>query len=319
MAENGDPVLDAVKAEMVVELYDTAVPFTTRRRREIEVDGVDYNFVSLEVFQCLLTQGKFSESGEKDGVFYGTCGLRGERADPVAVASAAAAAAAATASVGSPGSLSRGGSQTAFARAAGTLARAPSSNSASTTGPTSAGPTRTRISDAGSLSRGIPTIASPSVQAIPEVPRQASLNGGSSLPPTPTAKRAISSGGAGTSGTSVTMTPGRDTRNLAPSGGSNSSLNNGGRSLIPSTNTTRTASINNVDSAADAPQQQQQQQGQQQVHDLNRGLASDPVTTTVTVQRSSSRTPFGITFTRNGGGTLIIAAIAEKSPASQVC
>ena len=49
-----------------------SVSMTTRERREGEVDGVDYYFVSKEEFQKRRKEGKFLETAEFVGNFYGT-------------------------------------------------------------------------------------------------------------------------------------------------------------------------------------------------------------------------------------------------------
>ncbi|KAG9336077.1 hypothetical protein JZ751_002424 [Albula glossodonta] len=49
-----------------------AVPHTTRNRREVEVNGRDYHFVSRQAFEMDSTAGKFIESGEFEKNLYGT-------------------------------------------------------------------------------------------------------------------------------------------------------------------------------------------------------------------------------------------------------
>ena len=49
-----------------------SVSMTTRERREGEVDGVDYYFVSKEEFQKRRKEGKFLETAEFVGNYYGT-------------------------------------------------------------------------------------------------------------------------------------------------------------------------------------------------------------------------------------------------------
>lgn len=49
-----------------------SVSYTTRPQRPGEVDGRDYNFVSVETFQLMLADQAFVESAEVFGNFYGT-------------------------------------------------------------------------------------------------------------------------------------------------------------------------------------------------------------------------------------------------------
>uniref|UniRef100_A0A8C2ABQ2 Protein PALS1 n=1 Tax=Cyprinus carpio TaxID=7962 RepID=A0A8C2ABQ2_CYPCA len=49
-----------------------AVPHTTRSRRDIEVNGRDYHFVSRQAFEMDSAAGKFIESGEFEKNLYGT-------------------------------------------------------------------------------------------------------------------------------------------------------------------------------------------------------------------------------------------------------
>nr|XP_046251543.1 membrane-associated guanylate kinase, WW and PDZ domain-containing protein 1 isoform X2 [Scatophagus argus] len=53
-------------------LYLRAVPCTTRRPRDGEISGVDYNFVSIEEFFSLEESGALLESGKFKGNYYGT-------------------------------------------------------------------------------------------------------------------------------------------------------------------------------------------------------------------------------------------------------
>ncbi|XP_047201523.1 protein PALS1 [Girardinichthys multiradiatus] len=54
------------------ERFAGAVPHTTRSRREGEVSGRDYHFVSRQAFEAELTSGKLIESGEFEKNLYGT-------------------------------------------------------------------------------------------------------------------------------------------------------------------------------------------------------------------------------------------------------
>ncbi|XP_041430342.1 MAGUK p55 subfamily member 5 [Xenopus laevis] len=54
------------------ERFAVAVPHTTRSRRENEVAGRDYHFVSRQTFDADISSGKFIESGEFEKNLYGT-------------------------------------------------------------------------------------------------------------------------------------------------------------------------------------------------------------------------------------------------------
>jgi guanylate kinase len=56
-----------------------SVSYTSRARREGEVDGVDYNFVSRPVFEDMVRQGAFLEWAEIYGDLYGTSRADTER------------------------------------------------------------------------------------------------------------------------------------------------------------------------------------------------------------------------------------------------
>uniref|UniRef100_A0A3P9AP95 Protein PALS1 n=1 Tax=Esox lucius TaxID=8010 RepID=A0A3P9AP95_ESOLU len=52
--------------------FGGAVPHTTRNRRDVEVNGRDYHFVSRQAFDMDAAAGKFIESGEFEKNLYGT-------------------------------------------------------------------------------------------------------------------------------------------------------------------------------------------------------------------------------------------------------
>jgi len=52
--------------------FGFSVSHTTRKPREGEIDGVDYHFVSKEYMQDVISQGKFVETAEVHGNYYGT-------------------------------------------------------------------------------------------------------------------------------------------------------------------------------------------------------------------------------------------------------
>ena len=47
--------------------------YTSRRARDGEIDGVDYNFVSRERFEAMIAAGQFLEWANVFGNLYGTC------------------------------------------------------------------------------------------------------------------------------------------------------------------------------------------------------------------------------------------------------
>ena len=52
--------------------FKVSVSFTTRAPRPNEINGVDYNFVSIDEFQKLSNQNKFLEQAKVFGNYYGT-------------------------------------------------------------------------------------------------------------------------------------------------------------------------------------------------------------------------------------------------------
>jgi guanylate kinase len=52
--------------------FKVSVSYTTRAPRPNEINGVDYNFVSIEEFQKLSIQNKFLEQAKVFGNYYGT-------------------------------------------------------------------------------------------------------------------------------------------------------------------------------------------------------------------------------------------------------
>ena len=55
-----------------VEDLTVSVSHTTRPKREGEVDGVDYHFVSQEIFKQMIAEGAFLEHAQVFDNFYGT-------------------------------------------------------------------------------------------------------------------------------------------------------------------------------------------------------------------------------------------------------
>jgi guanylate kinase len=53
--------------------------YTSRRARQGETDGVDYNFVSRDRFEAMIAAGEFLEWADVFGNLYGTCAADTER------------------------------------------------------------------------------------------------------------------------------------------------------------------------------------------------------------------------------------------------
>lgn len=60
--------------KMLVEQYGmkNTISYTTRKKRENEIDGVDYHFVSRDFFELMMAEDFFAETGVYNGEFYGT-------------------------------------------------------------------------------------------------------------------------------------------------------------------------------------------------------------------------------------------------------
>ena len=72
----------AKKIEHSDKNFKISVSYTTRTPRTNEVDGVDYNFVSIKKFQELASQNKFLEQAKVFGNYYST--LKGPIEDSLA-------------------------------------------------------------------------------------------------------------------------------------------------------------------------------------------------------------------------------------------
>lgn len=72
----------AKKIELSDRNFKISVSYTTRTPRTNEVDGVDYNFVTIEKFQELASQDKFLEQAKVFGNYYAT--LKGPIEDNLA-------------------------------------------------------------------------------------------------------------------------------------------------------------------------------------------------------------------------------------------
>ena len=72
----------AKKIERSDRNFKISVSYTTRTPRANEVDGVDYNFVTIEKFQELASQNKFLEQAKVFGNYYAT--LKGPIEDNLA-------------------------------------------------------------------------------------------------------------------------------------------------------------------------------------------------------------------------------------------
>ena len=57
--------------EKIVDIQ-WSVSFTTRKKRSIEIDGIDYKFISEKNFKKLIAENKFSEWEKVHGNYYGT-------------------------------------------------------------------------------------------------------------------------------------------------------------------------------------------------------------------------------------------------------
>lgn len=57
-----------------------SISYTTRERRDIEEDGVDYHFISLDKFEDLIMKGYFIEWENVHGFYYGTSKVSLEKA-----------------------------------------------------------------------------------------------------------------------------------------------------------------------------------------------------------------------------------------------
>ncbi|MSP06556.1 MAG: guanylate kinase [Candidatus Fonsibacter sp.] len=62
----------AKKIEKSDSNFKISVSYTTRTPRQNEIDGVDYNFVSISKFQRLSNQNKFLEQAKVFDNYYGT-------------------------------------------------------------------------------------------------------------------------------------------------------------------------------------------------------------------------------------------------------
>ena len=54
------------------EKFDFCVPHTTRTPRVGEIDGIHYNFTTVEEIMADIEAGKFIEYAEVHGHYYGT-------------------------------------------------------------------------------------------------------------------------------------------------------------------------------------------------------------------------------------------------------
>ena len=57
-----------------------SISYTTRERRTMEQDGVDYHFISLDEFEDLIMKGYFMEWENVHGFYYGTSKVSLEKA-----------------------------------------------------------------------------------------------------------------------------------------------------------------------------------------------------------------------------------------------
>eukprot|EP00049_Salpingoeca_infusionum_P018196 m.356136 g.356136 ORF g.356136 m.356136 type:complete len:1427 (-) comp17449_c0_seq1:155-4435(-) len=71
-SESDSEALKAAKSDVRSKIYGSATPYTTRPKREGEVDGERYNFISEQEFARKQAAGDFLEWGESNGFYYGT-------------------------------------------------------------------------------------------------------------------------------------------------------------------------------------------------------------------------------------------------------
>ena len=71
--------------------FSRIVTYTTRPKREGEVDGIDYHFVSNEVFDNMVKQDMFVEHADYRGWHYGTAVNFGKDEDKIVVLTPAGA------------------------------------------------------------------------------------------------------------------------------------------------------------------------------------------------------------------------------------
>jgi len=55
-----------------LENVEFSVSYTTRKKRDAEIEGEDYHFVSTETFEKMIQDEKFAEWAEVHGNYYGT-------------------------------------------------------------------------------------------------------------------------------------------------------------------------------------------------------------------------------------------------------
>ncbi|XP_054888922.1 MAGUK p55 subfamily member 7-like isoform X2 [Poeciliopsis prolifica] len=67
--------VNELKRRLVIsepDRYGVSVPYTTREKRRQESDGLDYHFVSVQVFEELILNHRFVEYGQYNGNYYGS-------------------------------------------------------------------------------------------------------------------------------------------------------------------------------------------------------------------------------------------------------
>ena len=72
-APSGSGKTTLCKALQLVEPgIEWSISYTTRKRRDIEQDGIDYHFITLDEFEDLILKGHFVEWENVHGQYYGT-------------------------------------------------------------------------------------------------------------------------------------------------------------------------------------------------------------------------------------------------------
>lgn len=82
-SSQGDAALEEAKKEIRAAIYDMTVPVTTRAPSANEMQGVHYNFVTMEEFHNLIEDGRLLEWGLLGANMYGTLKLTKEQVKPV--------------------------------------------------------------------------------------------------------------------------------------------------------------------------------------------------------------------------------------------
>ena len=80
-SDHKHPETNVARQKLKAAIYDKTIPYTTRAARLGEVDGIDYHFVSAQVFREMLEEDLFLEHGTFHGFEYGTTRITAEEAN----------------------------------------------------------------------------------------------------------------------------------------------------------------------------------------------------------------------------------------------